>query len=202
MMQLVGRTMSPFVRRVAATLNLYGLPWQAVPLATATDGAKISAYNPVGRVPALVLEDGEVLLDSAAILDALDERMGGAALTPRAGAERRAVLRAVAIATGAAEKAVQAYYETTRRPEALRWAEGVAAVEAQVAGGLAALEAMAGGEHLCGGAMTQADVTAVAVFDFIGRVRPALLDGRYPGLAALSMRLNADPRIGDTRPPG
>jgi len=197
-MQLVGRTLSPFVRRVAATLNLYGLPFEALPLATTTDGAAIAGYNPLGRVPSLILDGGEVLVDSNAILDHLDEVAGAAALTPRAGAERRLVLRAAALGVGAMEKTVQAFYEIARRPEALRWAEGAAALQAQAQGGFAALEAMAEGDFLCLGRLTQADVTAVVGLDFATRVLPAMVEGRYPRLHALGARLNADPRIGGT----
>lgn len=197
-MQLVGRYLSPFVRRVAATLNLYGMEFTSLPLATTTDGAAIMGYNPVGRVPSLILDDGEVLVDSHAILDHLDELAGAAALTPPGGAERRLVLRATMLGVGAMEKTVQAYYETARRPEALRWAEGAANLQAQAQGGLAALEAMAGGEFLCLGRLTQADVTAVVALDFAAKVLPAMVQGRYPGLEALSARLNADPRVGGT----
>lgn len=197
-MQLVGRFLSPFVRRVAATLNLYGMEFTSLPLATTTDGAAIAGYNPVGRVPSLIMDDGEVLVDSNAILDHLDEVMGEAALTPHAGAERRLVLRATAIGVGVMEKTVQAYYETARRPEALRWAEGAANLQAQAQGGFAAFEAVAEGDFLCLGRLTQADVTAVVALDFAAKVLPALVEGRYPRLHALSARLNADARVGST----
>lgn len=197
-MQLVGRLLSPFVRRVAATLNLYGMPFESLPLATTTDGAAITGYNPLGRVPSLILDGGEVLVDSNAILDHLDELAGEAALTPRHGADRRLVLRATAIGVGAMEKTVQAFYESARRPEGLRWAEGAANLQAQAQGGLAALDAMAAGEHLCLGRLTQADVTAVVALDFAAKVLPAMVAGRYPGLYALAARLNADPRVGGT----
>lgn len=198
-MKLVGRLLSPFVRRVAATLNLYGLAWEAVPLATTTDGAAIRAYNPLGRVPILVLDDGETLIESAAILDHLDELAGEAALVPRAGAVRREVLRVTSLGLGAADKTVAAFTELQRRPEEVRWAEGGAALMAQAMGGFAALEAMAVGDHLCLGRLTQADVTAVVARDFACRVLPAEMDGRFPGLAALSARLNDDPRIASTQ---
>lgn len=198
-MKLIGRTLSPFVRRVAASLNLYGIEWEALPLSTVSDGAEIMKVNPVGRVPALILDGGEVLVDSSAILDHLDSLAGPAALTPPSGAERRKVLRAVAIGLGAAEKSVQAYYETQRRPEALRWAEGAANLIAQAQGGFAALEALLDGEFLCLGRLTQADVTAVIALDFANRVLPGLAEGRYPRLHALGARVNADPRIGGTQ---
>ena len=198
-MQLVGRLLSPFVRRVAATLNIYGLPYESLPLSTITDGAAILAMNPVGRVPALVLDGGEVLVDSAAIIDHLDELAGDAALTPRAGDDRRAVMRAVAIGLGATEKAVAAFYEGQRRPEGLCWTEGLAGLQTQAQGGLGALEAMLDGDFLCLGRLTQADLTAAIGHDFAARVSPDLIEGRYPRLAALAARLNGDPRIGETQ---
>ena len=71
-MILVGRYLSPFVRRTAVTLKLYGIPFEHQPLSTMTDMDAIKKLNPVGRVPVLVLDDGESLVDSAAILDHLD----------------------------------------------------------------------------------------------------------------------------------
>ena len=198
-MQLVGRLLSPFVRRVAATLNLYGMPFEALPLSTVTDGAAIAAINPLGRVPALILDDGEVLVDSAAILDHLDELAGPSALIPNSGPTRRRVLNAVALGLGAAEKSVAAYYETARRPEAWRWPEGAEAMMAQARGGFAALEAMATGEYLLPSGLTQADVTAVVALDFARKVLPDMVEGRFPKLDALSLRLNADPRVGSTQ---
>lgn len=197
-MQLVGRTLSPFVRRVAVTLGVYGMPHESLALSTVTDGAAIRGYNPVGRVPSLILDGGEVLIDSSAILDHLDAQVGDAALIPRAGAERRQVLRAMQIALGATEKSVAAYYEGQRRPEGLVWAEGLANLEAQARAGYAALEEMLTGDFLCLGRLTQADVTALCGHDFVARVMPGLIEGRFPRLAALSARLNADPRIGGT----
>jgi glutathione S-transferase len=197
-MQLVGRLLSPYVRRVAATLNLYGMAWEARPLSTLADGAAIRALNPLGRVPILILDDGEVLTESSAILDHLDELAGEAALTPRSGAERREVLRVTSLALGAADKAVAAYTETQRRPEAVRWAEGATALTEQAMGGFAAVEAMATGEHLCLGRLTQADVSAVVARDFACLVLRAAMEGRFPRLGALSARLNADRRIAAT----
>jgi glutathione S-transferase len=64
----------------------------------------VRAHNPLGRIPTLVLDDGEVLVDSAAIIDHLDEVYGrDHALTPPAGADRRAVLGVAALMMGACE---------------------------------------------------------------------------------------------------
>src|ERR1700744_2463339 len=111
-MELLGYYESPFVRRVGVTLHLYGMPFVHRPLRTMADldATEIRANNPLGRIPALVLDDGGVLIDSPFIIDWLDEQAGERALVPREGPERRQVNRLVALAQGAAEKYVAAYY--------------------------------------------------------------------------------------------
>ena len=102
---LIGMFDSPFVRRVAVSMRLLGLPFEHRDWSVGRDFERIRAFNPLGRVPTLVLDSGEALLESAAILDYLDERAGAErALLPAAGVARRTALRLMAIATGAAEK--------------------------------------------------------------------------------------------------
>src|SRR6476646_7350167 len=76
MMILIGQFDSPFVRRVAIALRLYGLPFEHRPWSTFGDADKIAPYNPLRRVPTLVLDSGEALIESTAILDYLDELVG------------------------------------------------------------------------------------------------------------------------------
>ena len=72
-MILIGQYDSPFVRRVGITLALYRLPFAHRPGAVFADGEKVRAFNPLMRVPTLVLDDDEVLFDSAGMIDALDD---------------------------------------------------------------------------------------------------------------------------------
>ncbi len=201
-MILIGRYLSPFTRRVAVSMRLLGQPYRHDPLATATDKEAIRKVNPLARVPALVLDDGEVLIDSAAILDYIDEAVGPeSALIPARGAERRRVLRLVALALGAAEKAVSAIYELTRRPPEKMHAPWVEECKQQVEGGLAEIEAACGDGWLVGGRITQADISAVCAMEFVRKVLPELLaDGRFPRLEALSARAHALPAFAETRP--
>ena len=82
-------------------IEVLGLPYERRKLATADAPEAVAEFNPLARVPTLVLEDGEVLIDSAAIIDHLleigdpDQR-----LLPAAGAARRAVICHSAMATG------------------------------------------------------------------------------------------------------
>ena len=116
-MKLIGRYDSPYVRRVGISLHLLGLPFEQLPLSPFSQAAELRKYSPLGRMPVLALPDGEVLIDSFAILDYLDEIAGPERmLVPPQGPARRQVLRAIVIATGAADKAIAINYER-RRPE-------------------------------------------------------------------------------------
>lgn len=194
-MQLLGRDLSPFVRRTAVALSTLGFAFERRQLATGADFEAIKQVNPLGRVPALVLDDGEVLLDSVAILDWADQEAGPErALVPASGPERQQVLRSVYLGLGAAEKAVQSHYERNLKAEGRTDPDWVARLDGQAAGGFAALEQALGEAEWLHGRMTQADLTAAVAFDFAGVMAPgAVGDGRFPRLAALTERLNATP---------
>src|ERR1700755_1672743 len=106
-MFLIGQYASPFVRRVAIAMRLYGIAFEHKPWSTFGDAAKIAPYNPLMRVPTLVLDKGEALNERSIILDYLDDLAGEAkAMIPARGAERRRHLRLCALASGLADKAV------------------------------------------------------------------------------------------------
>src|SRR5690349_19204515 len=110
-MFLIGQYDSPFVRRVAIAMRLYGIAFEHRPWSTFGDADKIAPYNPLRRVPTLVLDNGEALIESFAILDHLDELAGEAkAMIAPSGAERRRQLRLCALATGFGDKAVSLVY--------------------------------------------------------------------------------------------
>src|SRR5262249_61707345 len=91
--------------------------------------------NPVGRIPSLVLDDGEALIDSVAILDWLDQTVGPErALLPPGGTARRRALRLIALATGAIDKAGASIYERVVRPSARRWLEWLQGWRVQASG--------------------------------------------------------------------
>jgi len=110
-MFLIGQYDSPFVRRVAIALRLYGLPFEHKPWSTFGDADKIAPYNPLRRVPTLVLDSGEALIESTAILDSLDELVGPEkAMMAERGDLRRRQLRICALGSGLADKAVSLIY--------------------------------------------------------------------------------------------
>lgn len=202
-MILVGRYHSPFVRRTGIVMKTLRLAFETKSLSTADDSAEIRKYNPVGRVPSLVLDDGEVLIDSPAIIDHILEIADPEGrLLPKSGPNRRTVLRTAAIGQGAMDKAVASVYERTRRPKDKIFQGWVDMVDGQTASALAALETLADGrEWMHGEAMTLADINAVVVFDQVSRSVPYLVDGDpYPALAAMSARCNRLPAFAETRP--
>src|SRR3977135_4070450 len=100
-MILIGQYDSPFVRRVAIAMRLYGLAFEHRPWSTFREGEKIAPFNPLRRVPTLVLDDGEALIESTAILDHLDETVGPSrAMIAENGPRRREALKVCALATG------------------------------------------------------------------------------------------------------
>lgn len=201
-MKLIGMFDSPFVRRVAISLDHFGLHYEHADWSVGKDFARIREYSPLGRVPALVLDDGEVLTDSAAILDHLDEQVGAArALLPVGGPARRASLRITAYATGAAEKARDIVYEGMR-PAAKRDDAWVARCRSQMHGGLKLVEAAcmkrAGHKWLIEERMTQADITVACILTFLSESGSLGEESRrYPALAALTARCEALPLFQD-----
>lgn len=202
-MQLLGRYLSPFVRRVAATLNFYGIPFESRPLQhTGDDVPTLRTMSPVGRVPALVLDSGEVIVDSAVILDYLDREVGPErALTPAAGPERTRVMSLTAIATGAIDKAIAVAYEVRFRPEEHRHAPWVERCSEQSRGGFAYLEAQLDGDWLDGRAMSQADVTTAIGWNFVKVGTPDLAASiDAPRIDALLERMNGFSEFASTAP--
>jgi glutathione S-transferase len=201
---LIGRLLSPFVRRTQVSLNVLGLESQRKALSTATDMQAIGELNPLRRVPALILDDGEVLIDSIAILDYLDELVGPKrALLPATGPERRNALKLLSLAVGAAEKTVVAHYEKSRRPEDKFWDQWFDAATGQALAGLGALEAAApeDGGWLAGAEMSQVDISTAVTYEFINIVLPDLIDeAKFPRLAALARRMNTIEGYSSTHP--
>jgi glutathione S-transferase len=195
MMILVGQYDSPVTRRVAVTLHHYGMPFARDTSSIFGDAAHVQTINPLTRVPALILDDGEVLIDSAAIIDHLDEMAGPArALIPPAGHDRRQIMQATALAYGCFEKAGVLVYERHFHPPAHVSPVWEKRCEGQLAAGLSALEARAGNPWLYGDTLSHADVMiACATFYMTLRLPRAFPPGRYPKLEALATTCEALP---------
>jgi glutathione S-transferase len=185
---LIGQYDSPFVRRVAIALRFYGIDYEHRPWSVFGDADKLAAYNPLRRVPTLVLDDGEVLIESATILDWIDEMVGpGRALMPDSGVERRAALKVCALATGLADKAVSlAYEQVIHKRGTPFWVERC---REQIAGALDALETHRARRNASawwfGPRIGHADIAVGCVLRFVSEAHPGVFDdARWPELAA------------------
>jgi glutathione S-transferase len=195
---------SPFVRRVAVSMNLLGMTFEHRNWSVGKDFELIRQFNPLGRVPTLVQPDGEVLIESSAILDFLDERAGPErALLPSSGKSRRQALHIVAVALGAAEKGVTQVYETVFRPPEKRYRPWLERCHTQIHAALAELDRLcqsSTGEWLIDNRLSQADITVTCAYTFLV---DALAIGRtgtgYPGLAAIAERCEAMPEFHSVR---
>ena len=186
-MILIGQYDSPFVRRVAIALRLYGMAFEHKPWSTFGDAELIAPYNPLRRVPTLVLDDGVALIDSTMILDWLDESAGPErAMLPPKGVERRHQLRLCALASGLGDKSVSLVYESVLRKEQLKlWVDRC---EAQISGALDALEQeriAIKTPWLFGERIGHADIAVACVLRFTTEAHSRLFDAvRYPSLKA------------------
>ncbi len=202
-MLLIGVNRSPYTRRVAITLKLYGMPFEQQDLSGFGNRTEVRASNPLGRIPALVLDSGEALVDSGAIIDHLDEVHGRErALTPAAGADRRAVLRIAALMMGACDKLLDAAYERNHHPPDKVHQPWIDDCRAQATAALDAVDKMADPQlpWLLLGRLTQADVTAF-VAERLARVGLGIDTAtRMPRLHALARRLAEEPAFRSTEP--
>jgi glutathione S-transferase len=137
-------------------------------------------------VPTLVLDSGEALIESFAILDYLDELVSPEkAMLSAKGPERRRQLRICALATGLADKAVSLIYERVLRTDQLKlWVERC---EAQIGGVLAVLEkerAAVPAPWWFGERIGHVDIAVACALRFTGEAHPTLFDARYPALKA------------------
>jgi glutathione S-transferase len=203
-MLLIGMFDSPFVRRVAISMKLLDIPFEHANWSVGKDFDQIRKYNPLGRVPTLVLDSGESLIESAAILDYLDELVAPErVLLPRLGAARRLSQKVMVTASGAAEKGVSIVYERAFRPVERRHQPWVDRCASQVHGGLKELNQHyehCGTDWLLGNRISQADITTCCVFTFLCDAIPLTKEqAPYPALHALVERAEAMPEFKSTR---
>ena len=201
-MILIGQYDSPFVRRVGVALRLYDMAFEHRPWSTFGEGDKIAPFNPLRRVPTLVLFDGEVLIDSAAILDFLDEEVGPSrALLPESGPARRAALKICALATGLADKAVALVYERVLHAQASdMW---LARCRGQVEAVLDVLEtsrAANSARFWFGPDISHADIAFTCAWRFATEAHPGVVEpSRWPALAQAAAHCEALPAFDEIK---
>jgi glutathione S-transferase len=175
---LIGQYDSPFVRRVGIALRLYGHAYEHRPWSTFGDADQIAPLNPLRRVPTLVLDKGEVLIESGAILDHLDEIADPSArLIPERGPARRQVLKICALATGLADKAVSLFYERLLHPQTSQaWIDRCTAQITDVLEALETDRVTRTNPWWFGDTMGHADIAVACVLRFVREAHPGMFD--------------------------
>ena len=143
MMTLRFSPSSPFVRKIRIAASVLGLEKdiKAEPAETTSPSDTVRQQNPLGKIPALVLEDGSTLFDSRVILEYLDHRAGGGRIIPKDASARFAALRLQALADGIMDASILLVYEGRWRPAERHEPKWVEHQAGKIARGLAALEA-------------------------------------------------------------
>jgi glutathione S-transferase len=193
-MRLIGRYASPFVRRTAVTMQYLGIPYQHESLMPFGPGKDVvRAFNPLGRVPVLIPDGESPIIDSAVILDYLDEVVGpNRALVPPSGEARKQVLSRLSVAGGTMDKLVSVLYERHFRPKEKWHRPWIEACDRQVADGFIWLDRQFDGDWQVGPSMTQADITLSVFWSFASGKRPGFVERlNCPNIDRLTERLEA-----------
>ena len=194
-MQLIGMLDSPYVRRVAVSLQLLGLRFEHQPVSVFSTFSQFQKINPVVKAPSLVCDDGVVLMDSTLILQYAEAMAAPrASLMPRGTAELKRSLRITGLALAACEKSVQIVYEHELRPSEKLHQPWLSRVTGQLLAAYGALEAELTHQPLAASraGIDQAGVSTAIAWHFTQQMLPqVVLAANYPALQAFSREAEA-----------
>lgn len=190
-MKLIGMLDSPYVRRVAISLELYGVDFVHEPLSVLRTFTEFSQINPVVKAPTLVLDDGTVLMDSSLILDYLETLApADKKLLPSQPAARARDLQTLGLALAACEKSVQIVYEHNLRPAEKLHAPWLDRVSGQLLAAYSLLEKQLSDSE----ALSQASITAAVAWSFSQfTVASVVKADAFPNLKRHAERLEQHP---------
>jgi len=196
--KLIGMLDSPYVRRVAVSLQLLGLRFEHESISVFRGFAQFQKINPVVKAPSLICDDGEVLMDSSLILEYAQALAPQRRLLPVDIAQLQHTLHTVGLALAACEKSVQIVYERNLRPSEIQHAPWIERVSGQLLAAYAALEANLQRRPLAATsvAINQAGVSVAAAWRFTQETIPDVLAGaNHPALEAFSAAAEALPEF-------
>ena len=192
-MILIGMLDSPYVRRVAICLKVLGLEHEHRPLSVFSDFDQVQAINPAVKVPTLVTDDGQVLMDSTLILAYLEELAAHEVrISAQPGRSRLRALCQTSYALAACDKAVQIVYERRLRPQEKQHQPWLDRVQVQLHGAWAQLEASLREE--APDCLSIAGITIAVAWSFAQQLVPDVMAGSdYPTVAALTALAEQQP---------
>ena len=201
MLKLISATPSPYARKVRIALTEKNIPFELITEVPWNSDTSVPQYNPLEKLPVLLLEDGGAVYESAFILEWLEKKYPEPALMP---AETGAYLEArryMVLADGICDAFLIYFFETLRAKEH-QSAPWMARQLRKIEGGVAALARDIGDrDYAVGGRLTLADISIVAPLGWF-EVRFPAFDWRrkYPNLARYYDRLSERPSFKATVP--
>jgi glutathione S-transferase len=196
-MRLIGMLDSPYVRRVAVSLQLLELPFEHESVSVFRGFDRFRSLSPVVKAPSLICDDGSVLLDSTLILDYAEALAAPhRSLMPRELGARLRCLHLIGLALAACEKSVQIIYEHNLRPPEKQHEPWLARVRGQLDAAYQGIEAALADPDRAttGETMDQAGITAAVAWHFTQQSLPGSVDpSGFPRLQALSQLAEALP---------
>ena len=197
-MQLIGMLDSPYVRRIAISLQLLGLRFEHQSLSVFREFTQFQQINPVVKAPTYVCDDGGVLMDSTLILAYAETLARPRSLMPSTLPELQHALRVIGLALAACEKSVQIIYERGLRPPEKLHEPWVARVTGQLLAAYGALEDEVSHHPLAvtSSSITQAGVSAAVAWYFTQQMLPEVVPAaRFPALVAFSEKAETLPEF-------
>ncbi|MBB6240798.1 glutathione S-transferase [Rhodanobacter sp. MP1X3] len=198
-MKLIGMLDSPYVRRVAISLQLLGLRFEHQSLSVFGGFDEFQRINPVVKAPTLICDDGEVLIDSTLILQYAESiASSGRSLMPSGNAELRHALHIIGLALAANEKSVQIIYERNLRPAEKQHEPWIERVTGQLFAAFNALESAFRDQSqaITSRTIDQAGISTAVAWKFTQEVLPGLVPtADYPSLQAFSEKAEALPEF-------
>ncbi|MHC8401638.1 glutathione S-transferase [Pseudomonas sp. MDT1-17] len=188
-MKLIGMLDSPYVRRVAISAKRLGISLEHQSVSVFRHFEQFQQINPVVKAPTLVLDDGEVLMDSTLIIEYLEALASpGKSLMPGDLDQRLRTLRLIGLGLVACEKSVQLYYERNLRPVEIQFEPWVERVEEQLAAAYSALERELEKQPLkTDGSIAQDGITLAVAWSFTNLVVPDQVEAaRFPLISAFT----------------
>ena len=195
-MQLIGLLDSPYVRRVAVSLQYLQLPFEHQAISVFRGFERFQTINPLVKAPTLVCDDGTVLMDSTLILQYAESLVAPRTLTPQ-GPALLPGLRVIGLALVMLEKSVQIVYERELRPPDRRHAPWVERVTGQLLAAATALEAHVARHPLSGlDRVDQAGLTTAVGWHFVQQMVPDLVPVTdFPQLQTYSLAMEQQPEF-------
>lgn len=189
MIKLIASMTSPFARKVRIVLAEKNITYDLVidiPWSAATDVPK---FNPLGKVPVLVRDNGETLFDSRVIVEYLEQIKPWPMLLPADAEDMIAVKKWEALADGVSDAAATIFFER-KRPVEQQSADWIARQQRKIDNGLATMNTAVAGTYCMGDVFTLADIAVGSCLGYLD-LRFAELGWRhsFPALAALTEKL-------------